>query len=94
VPLLIIQGTADRVLPFLATGKRLHSAIAQSQLVELKGAPHGIPWTHAVEINRALLDFLSKDQPAPMGGKRAPVNLPSGVEAMGTPNTPETRPTP
>lgn len=94
VPLLIIQGTADRVLPFPATGQRLHGLVAGSQLVELKDAPHGIPWTHAREINRALLEFLSQDQPAQKGEKRAPVNLPSGIEAMGTQDAPGTRPTP
>jgi non-heme chloroperoxidase len=94
VPLLIIQGNADRILPYPATGKRLHAAIAGSQLVELEGAPHGIPWTHAPQINRALLDFLSKDQPTQKGGRQAPVDLPSGIESMGTHDTPDTRPTP
>jgi non-heme chloroperoxidase len=58
VPALIIQGDADRILPFPVTGKRLHEAIKGSQLLVLEGGPHGIPWTHAEEINRALLDFL------------------------------------
>lgn len=58
VPALIIQGDADRILPFPVTGKRLHEAVKGSQLVMLEGGPHGIPWTHAEEINRALLDFL------------------------------------
>ena len=58
VPALIIQGDADRILPFPVTGKRLHEAIKGSQLVVLEGGPHGIPWTHAEEINRALLAFL------------------------------------
>jgi non-heme chloroperoxidase len=30
-----------------------------SRLVVLSGGPHGIPWTHAEEVNRALLDFLA-----------------------------------
>ena len=58
VPALIIQGDADRILPLPVTGKRLHEAIKGSRLVVLEGGPHGIPWTHAEEINRALLDFL------------------------------------
>ncbi len=58
VPMLIIQGDADRILPFPATGKRLNEALKESRLVVLEGGSHGIPWTHAEEINRALLDFL------------------------------------
>ena len=58
VPALILQGDADRILPFPATGKRLHEAIKGSRLVVLEGGPHGIPWTHAEEINRELLAFL------------------------------------
>jgi non-heme chloroperoxidase len=58
IPVLIIQGDADQVLPFPATGKRLGDAINGSKLVVLKDAPHGIPWTHADDINRELLNFL------------------------------------
>ncbi|HEV2461153.1 MAG TPA: alpha/beta hydrolase [Ktedonobacterales bacterium] len=94
VPLLIIQGDADRILPFAATGKRLHEAIKGSQLVALAGAPHGIPWTHADEVNRALLDFLDKDQPA-AGARTGPgVDIPAGIEAMRTQNGQDMRPTP
>ena len=28
-------------------------------LVVIQGGPHGIPWTHADEVNQALLNFLS-----------------------------------
>jgi non-heme chloroperoxidase len=94
VPLLIIQGDADRILPFAATGKRLHEAVKGSQLVALAGAPHGIPWTHADEVNRALLDFLDKDQPA-AGARTGPgVDIPAGSEAMRTQNGQDMRPTP
>ena len=27
---------------------------------EIEGAPHGLLWTHADEVNTALRDFLSK----------------------------------
>lgn len=58
VPSLIIHGDDDRILPLDVTGKRLHEALKGSQLIVLQGGPHGIPWTHGEEINRALLDFL------------------------------------
>ncbi|MFA5770313.1 MAG: alpha/beta hydrolase [Patescibacteria group bacterium] len=59
IPSLIIQGDADRILPFPITGKRLHEKVKGSKLVIIKDGPHGIPWTHAEEINRELLNFLS-----------------------------------
>jgi non-heme chloroperoxidase len=58
VPVLIIQGDQDRVLPFPATGRRLVDMLSNSRLVVLEGGPHGIPWTHADEINSELLTFL------------------------------------
>lgn len=97
VPLLIIQGNADRVLPFPATGKRLHEAVKSSQLVVVEGGPHGIPWTHANEINRALMSFLGEGRQASgmrTGPETARVDLPAGIEAMGAQNAPDTRPTP
>lgn len=93
VPLLIIQGDADRILPFPATGQRLHAAVAGSRLVALAGGPHGIPWTHADEINRALLDFLGAGRPAAAARIPAGVDLPAGIEAMGSQEAPDTRPT-
>jgi non-heme chloroperoxidase len=61
VPSLIIQGTEDRVLPYPLTGVRMHSALPGSQFVTLEGAPHGAPWTHADDVNRAMLDFMVRE---------------------------------
>lgn len=58
VPSLIIQGDADRILPFQATGERMSEVVGGSRLVRLENAPHGCPWTHAEEVNRELLTFL------------------------------------
>jgi non-heme chloroperoxidase len=58
VPVLVIQGDADRVLPFDKTGKRLPGLIADVDVVDVEGGPHGIPWTHTDEVNAALLRFL------------------------------------
>jgi len=58
VPVDIIQGDQDRVLPFPVTGKRLVDMLPGSKLMTLEGAPHGIPWTHADEINAELMTFL------------------------------------
>jgi non-heme chloroperoxidase len=58
VPILVVQGDADRVLPLEKTGKRLPGLIDDVQLVVIEGGPHAIPWTHADQVNTALLDFL------------------------------------
>ncbi|MDB5170669.1 MAG: alpha/beta hydrolase [Candidatus Saccharibacteria bacterium] len=59
VPALIIHGDADRILPITATGGEfMHKAVKGSRLVVLEDAPHGIPWTHAREINTELINFL------------------------------------
>jgi non-heme chloroperoxidase len=58
VPVLVIQGDADRVLPFEKTGKRLPGMMQDAQLVVISGGPHAIAWTHADHVNRALLEFL------------------------------------
>ena len=59
VPMLVIQGDADRILPYSNTGKRLPGLIKDMHLVVIDGGPHAISWTHADQLNRALLDFLA-----------------------------------
>ncbi|MFD0277402.1 alpha/beta fold hydrolase [Kitasatospora sp. NPDC127111] len=58
VPTLIIHGDADRTLPLEATAIPLAGRIAGSRLVVVPGAPHGLIWTHAAEVNAELLGFL------------------------------------
>lgn len=58
VPVLIIHGDRDEVLPYPVTAQRLHPMLPSSQLVTLQGAPHGIPWTHADEVNQAVMGFI------------------------------------
>ena len=59
VPMLVVQGDADRVLPFDKTGKRLTGLIKDVKLVVIEGGPHAIAWTHADQVNSALLKFLA-----------------------------------
>src|SRR6201997_418943 len=58
VPVLVIQGDADQVLPLDKTGQRLPALIKDAQLTVIEGGPHAIPWTHAAQVNTALLDFI------------------------------------
>jgi non-heme chloroperoxidase len=58
VPTLVIHGTADRILPVEATGELTHTFVPNSRYIQIEGAPHGCMWTHADEVNRALLEFV------------------------------------
>jgi non-heme chloroperoxidase len=60
VPTLIAHGTADNILPIDATGRAFHAALPGAQYIEIEGGPHGMLWTHADEVNQALLDFVNK----------------------------------
>jgi non-heme chloroperoxidase len=55
---LVIHGDADRILPFPNTGKRLPGLIKEMELVVIEDGPHAISWTHADQVNTALLRFL------------------------------------
>jgi non-heme chloroperoxidase len=61
VPTLVVQGDQDRIFPLHATGNRLPALINDAQFVVIEGGPHAIHWTHAEEVNRALLDFLRQE---------------------------------
>ncbi|GAC1307064.1 MAG: bromoperoxidase [Acidimicrobiales bacterium] len=60
VPLLVIHGDSDGIVPFEVSGKRSHESVAGSELALIKGAPHGLNATHVAEFNEALLSFLAK----------------------------------
>jgi non-heme chloroperoxidase len=59
VPMLVIQGDDDRVLPFPKTGQRLPGMLKDMQLVTIDSGPHAIAWTHADQVNAALLKFIA-----------------------------------
>ena len=58
VPALIVHGTADRILPIDATGRPLRAMLPGAEYLEIDGAPHGLLWTHADEVTRALVEFV------------------------------------
>jgi non-heme chloroperoxidase len=60
VPMLVVQGDEDRILPIDSTGRRLPDLIRDVRFIEVAGGPHNIGWTHPEEVNKALLDFLSR----------------------------------
>ena len=59
VPTLILHGDADRIMPAATTSRRQAKMIRNGRSVELKGGPHGVPWTHAEQINSELVKFLA-----------------------------------
>lgn len=60
VPLLVIHGDSDGIVPFEHSGKRSAEAVAGSEVVLIEGAPHGCNVSHTAEFNAALLAFLSR----------------------------------
>jgi non-heme chloroperoxidase len=63
VPVLVLHGTEDRILPFEATAKRLPALVENLTLIPVEGGPHNIGWTHPDECNKALLDFIAAEVP-------------------------------
>lgn len=60
VPTLVIHGDADRIVPFSAAGQRTVKLIEGAELVVIRDGPHNVAWTHADEVNAALLNFLAR----------------------------------
>ncbi len=58
VPVLVVHGTEDRILPYEATAARLPELIEDVELVSVEGGPHNIGWTHPEQVNKALLEFV------------------------------------
>src|SRR2546430_4411114 len=58
VPMLVIHGDADQVLPLDKTASRLPGRIKDVQLTIVEGGPHAIPWCHPGQFSTALLDFI------------------------------------
>jgi len=58
IPILVIHGDQDRVLPYEATSRRLPALLDNARSAIIAGGPHAIIWTHANEVNQALLDFI------------------------------------
>jgi pimeloyl-ACP methyl ester carboxylesterase len=70
VPTLVIHGDSDRIVPISAAGHRTAELVKGAELVVIKDGPHNVAWTHAEEVNHALVQFLAK--PAAKGQASAP----------------------
>jgi non-heme chloroperoxidase len=61
-PTLVIHGDADRIVPYASSGARTAKLVKGARLVTVKNGPHCITWTHADEVNTALLSFLREEK--------------------------------
>lgn len=68
VPTLVLHGTADATVPIDPTGRAAAAGIANAQLVEYDGAPHGLFATESDRLSKDLLTFLGS--PAKGAGSR------------------------
>jgi pimeloyl-ACP methyl ester carboxylesterase len=60
VPTLIVHCTADRTVPIAAAGRAAHAGIAQSNLLEHDGAPHGLFATEKHRLSEDLISFIRR----------------------------------
>ncbi|MGR3479619.1 alpha/beta fold hydrolase [Salipiger marinus] len=59
LPVLVIHGSSDGIVPIEGSGERIHVMVPGSSLQVIEGAPHGCNVSHPKEFNRALLQFLA-----------------------------------
>jgi pimeloyl-ACP methyl ester carboxylesterase len=59
LPVLVIHGDADAIVPIEASGKRAAELIPNAQLKIYPNGPHGLFYTHRDELNRDIAAFAS-----------------------------------
>jgi pimeloyl-ACP methyl ester carboxylesterase len=58
VPVLIVHGDADKIVPIETGGKRAIERIPHAELLIYEGAPHGLYYTEKEKLNEDLLAFI------------------------------------
>ncbi|AHF14308.1 alpha/beta fold hydrolase [Niabella soli] len=58
LPLLLIHGDEDRIVPKEASTDLLAGTVAQAQYSVYADAPHGLFYTHRGRLNRDLINFI------------------------------------
>ena len=64
VPTLILHGDDDQIVPIVAAGPLSAKLVKNSTLKVYPGFPHGMPTTHADQINADLLAFFEQSKKA------------------------------
>ncbi|MFQ6173246.1 alpha/beta fold hydrolase [Oryzobacter sp. R7] len=60
VPVLVVHGDADAIVPIEKSGRRVADRVDSAELHVVAGGPHGIVDSHTDEVARVLLDFLAR----------------------------------
>jgi non-heme chloroperoxidase len=94
VPTLVMHGEDDQIVPVKDSAKKSARLIRGAREIYYPGAPHGLTATLQDQVNADLLAFLNENQQAGTARATAGVDLPTGIEAMGAHEAPDTRPTP
>src|SRR5450432_1456046 len=61
VPVLVMHGEDDQICPFESSGAKSVKLLKHGTLKSYPGFPHGMPTTHADQINNDLLEFIKRD---------------------------------
>jgi non-heme chloroperoxidase len=67
VPVLVQHGLDDQICPFEASGAIAIKLVKHGTLKTYPGFPHGMPTTHAEQINADLLEFIAGKASAAAG---------------------------
>jgi non-heme chloroperoxidase len=59
VPVLILHGEDDQIVPFELTAVKAAKLVKNGKLISYPGFPHGMPTTEAATINSDLLAFIN-----------------------------------
>jgi len=57
IPCLVLHGGEDQLLPGARTAEHTVQHLAHARLQMIADAPHGLLWTHAEQVNAALVAF-------------------------------------
>lgn len=76
VPTLVLHGEDDQVVPFANTAPLAAGLLKHGTLKSYPGLPHGMPTTHAEQINADLLEFI--------GGRTDSFELPTAASRRAT----------
>ena len=58
VPVLVMHSEDDQIVPFADSGPLAAKLLQKGTLKVYQGLPHGMPTTHADQINADLLAFI------------------------------------
>jgi len=59
IPVLVQHGDDDQVVPYANSAPRTAELLPNATLITYPGFPHGMPTTHAEQINADILAFIS-----------------------------------